>query len=83
MTIEVREAEEKDREIWLSMRRALWPDCAESEQVDEAAAYFAGTPIRTPWQVLLAFNADGKPLGFVELSRVSIEAQFSAAPASP
>lgn len=48
------------------MRQALWPEGA-SDHTFEIASYFAGR-LREPLQVLLAFDDEGKPVGFAELS---------------
>ncbi len=62
----VRPATPEDSAPWLKMRQALWPEGA-SDHPFEIASYFAGR-LRTPLQVLLAFDDAGLPVGFVELS---------------
>lgn len=48
------------------MRCALWPD-ESGEHAREIEKYFDGK-LREPLEVLLAFDADGHAIGFVELS---------------
>lgn len=49
------------------MRRAVWPHGSEAEHAEEIAKFFAGRA-REPLAVLLATDAAGQALGFVELS---------------
>lgn len=63
----VRPARPEDSEAWTRMRRALWPDAEDKWHSHEAAAYFAGT-LKNPLAVLLAVDASGNTLGFVELN---------------
>jgi aminoglycoside 6'-N-acetyltransferase I len=49
------------------MRRALWPDGSTREHRGEIDRYFAGHR-REPKAALIAIDAVGSPLGFVELS---------------
>lgn len=65
--IHVRPARPEDRDAWLRMRCALWPEGAESEHAAEIDRFFAGT-LDNPLEVLLAVDARGAPLGFAELS---------------
>jgi aminoglycoside 6'-N-acetyltransferase I len=48
------------------MRQALWPS-APGEHAGEIDRYFAGN-LREPVEVLIAFDAQGDVLGFIELS---------------
>jgi aminoglycoside 6'-N-acetyltransferase I len=48
------------------MREALWPSPAR-EHAGEIERYFAGI-LREPVEVLMAFDAQGKAIGFIELS---------------
>jgi len=57
-----------DADAWLRMRCELWPEEREGEHAEEAQAYFAGDFPRGPWQVHLAEDSDGQPLGFAEVS---------------
>ena len=54
-----------DRNAWLEMRCALWPDDTDSHGV-EIDRFFGGDR-REPAEVLIAFDHD-VPIGFVELS---------------
>ena len=48
------------------MRRALWPDAAPGELLEEAEAYFRGAgPLRA---VFLGVGSSGEPMGMLELS---------------
>lgn len=60
---EVRWANEDDRQTWLQLRRALWPDCAEEThrvEVDQALASGGGA--------LLAHHTQSGAVGFAEIS---------------
>ncbi len=46
----------------------LWPEDSEAEHRGEIDPYFAGEFPRWPWSVLLAEDASGCVLGFVEVS---------------
>lgn len=65
--MKIRPATSADSANWLRLRVALWPDGCEAEHAREIACYFAGEGPFEPAEVLLA-EADGEPLGFVELS---------------
>ena len=58
----IRDAGPADRDSWLRMRNALWPESAHEPDIDR---YFAGEA-REPAAVLMAFNPAA--IGFVELS---------------
>jgi aminoglycoside 6'-N-acetyltransferase I len=66
----------EDRDEWLRMRRALWPECSEEEHRLEILAYLGGgsvdrAPLGSSAGVLVAFVAevDDRGLcGFVEAS---------------
>ena len=49
------------------MRADLWPEGAAKEHATEVAEFFSGR-LRIPLEVLLAEDAEGRPLGFAELS---------------
>ncbi len=66
--ITVRTAKQDDAASWLELRGALWPDGAEVEHREEIDRFFAGEFPREPWMVLLAEDAEGRVLGFAELS---------------
>ena len=65
--IQVRPAARGDRDAWVRMRCALWPDHSEAEHRREVDRYFAGE-LREPLEVLIAVDGAGTPLGFAELS---------------
>lgn len=67
MTIHVRPATPGDSEAWLRMRLALWPDSTDAEHRVSIEQYFSGHR-RDPQETLIAFDAAGSPVGFVELS---------------
>jgi aminoglycoside 6'-N-acetyltransferase I len=48
---------------WLTLRRALWPDCAEAEHLKEMAAVIAEAATKA---VFLASDGAGRPQGFAE-----------------
>src|SRR5258707_778218 len=55
-----------DRDSWLRMRDALWPESA-GVHAGEIDRYFAGE-LRDPLEVFLVFDERGTAMGFVELS---------------
>jgi aminoglycoside 6'-N-acetyltransferase I len=65
--VQVRPAVAADADAWLLMRMALWPDATGAEHRRDIDRYFAGER-REPAQVLLAVDADGRAVGFAELS---------------
>jgi aminoglycoside 6'-N-acetyltransferase I len=59
-----------DLEAWWRMRRALWPDAAPAELLEEAQAYFRNpSPLAA---VFIALGSAGEPLGMLELSLRSV-----------
>lgn len=67
----IRAATPADSAAWLRMRCALWPEGAAAEHAHEIAEFFAGR-LRMPLAMLLAFDAAGSAVGFVELSIRSV-----------
>lgn len=65
-SITVRSVRPTDGEVWLRMRCALWPEHA-GEHAREIEKYFEGK-LSAPIEVLLALDADGRAVGFVELN---------------
>ena len=59
-----------DLEVWCRMRRALWPDAAPAELLEEAEAYFRGA--RPLQAVFLGVAPSGEPSGMLELSLRSV-----------
>lgn len=64
--MEIRPARDPDRVVWAQMRQALWPS-EPGEHVRDIERYFAGEA-REPLEVLLAFDEQGRAIGFIELS---------------
>lgn len=64
----VRPAEPRDALAWEGMRTVLWPESSAAEHRAEIEPYFAGQFPRAPWGVLLAEDAQGRALGFAEVS---------------
>jgi len=62
----IRPVKPSDRDSWLCMRDALWPEPARAH-AGEINRYFAGE-VREPLEVLMAFDERGTGMGFVELS---------------
>ena len=56
-----------DAELWLRMRRQLWPDSSEEHHRDDIAQFFAGGT-RDALAVLIAVDASDNAIGFAELS---------------
>jgi len=63
---EVRAAQPGDINEWIRLRVALWPDDLEEHRAG-AERFFAGDR-REPAEVLLALDAQGRAIGFAELS---------------
>ena len=64
---DVRPATPSDKQAWLGMRRALWPEDEGDSHQREIDEFFAGT-LKMPLEVLLAFDERGNAIGFAELS---------------
>lgn len=64
----IRRARAEDRDRWLQLRRALWPDCGEAEHREEMRRILEGSFPRRPWAVLLAEDERGRVVGLAELS---------------
>ena len=64
---DVRVASPADKEAWLRMRRALWPEDEGDSHAREIGEFFAGR-LHMPLDVLLAFDENGNAVGFAELS---------------
>jgi len=65
-TIRVRPATAADAAAWQAMRNELWPDHGGDYHASEVAAFLAGQ-LTMPLAVLLAEDAEGRVVGFVEL----------------
>jgi aminoglycoside 6'-N-acetyltransferase I len=64
--MQIRPVEPTDIPAWSRMRTALWPNTSEAH-LDEIAQFFAGQ-LQEPLAVLLAYENDETPLGFIELN---------------
>jgi aminoglycoside 6'-N-acetyltransferase I len=64
---DVRAASLSDKQAWLRMRRALWPDDEDDSHAREIDDFFAGR-LHMPLEVLLALDESGNAIGFAELS---------------
>jgi aminoglycoside 6'-N-acetyltransferase I len=64
---DVRVANPSDKQAWLRMRRALWPDDEGDSHAREIDEFFAGR-LNMPLEVLLALDEYGNAIGFAELS---------------
>ena len=64
---DVRAATPSDKQTWLHMRRALWPEDEGDSHAREIDEFFAGT-LNMPLEVLLACDGSGNAIGFAELS---------------
>ncbi len=62
--LNIRRAEQNDRDEWLRLRETLWPDCPREEQLAEMDECLANDS--TP--VFVAVRPDGSLGGFVEAS---------------
>ena len=63
----IREVRPQDRNEWVRLRHALWPDATLEEHRRDADRFLAGDR-REPAAVLMAFDDGGHALGLVELS---------------
>jgi len=63
----VRLAEPKDREAWLRLRQALWPECSERDHRAEIEQFFADRSTE-PLAVLIADDESARQIGLAELS---------------
>jgi aminoglycoside 6'-N-acetyltransferase I len=63
----IRSVKPTDKNEWLRMRHALWPDANLAQHGQDIDRYFAGDR-REPAEVLLAFSSHATPAGFAELS---------------
>ncbi len=71
--VQVRPVYRPDRDEWVRMRTALWPDDGEAGHGDEVEAFFASGTFRwseslLSWKVLVAERPAGGLCGFVEAS---------------
>jgi len=66
--IAVRPVGAGDQEAWLAMRTALWPEGSASEHRAEIEAFLADPAPSRPATVLVAEDAAGTVVGFVELA---------------
>jgi aminoglycoside 6'-N-acetyltransferase I len=66
--ITVRHVQPGDRETWLRIRHALWPDGSEAEHREEIDQYFQVLARDRSAAVLLAENQEGQSVGVVELA---------------
>lgn len=65
--IKIRKATLADKQSWLKMRCALWPDDSRETHEKEIDSFFSGE-LKQLGDVLLAENSSGTFVGFVELS---------------
>jgi aminoglycoside 6'-N-acetyltransferase I len=64
MTAPIRPATQEDRPEWVRMRKALWADCPDDEQLRESAEILAADSE----QAFVADRPDGGLCGFLEAS---------------
>lgn len=65
--VTIRAVLRQDREAWIGLRRALWPDHAVEDHERDAQRFLAGDR-HEPAEVLIGFDELGRAVGFVELS---------------
>jgi len=65
--ISIRHVRPADREAWVQLRQALWPEGSESEHSAEADRFFRGASTE-PLAVLVAEDPETGLIGFVEVS---------------
>jgi aminoglycoside 6'-N-acetyltransferase I len=76
MNIAIRTARPEDLAEWLRMRRALWDDCPEEQQIQEIQENL----VSDSDQVFLAERAEGQLCGFLE---AAIRSRANGCDASP
>ena len=64
--MEIRPVADRDRATWEQMRQTLWPT-ESNDHVRDIERYFKGEA-KEPLEVLLAFDEQGRAIGFTELS---------------
>lgn len=65
----IRHVRLSDRDDWIRMREALWPGGPPGEHEEEVDRFFAGGSAGAPdLQAVLIAEADGRAVGFLELS---------------
>jgi aminoglycoside 6'-N-acetyltransferase I len=67
-----------DLEVWCRMRRALWPEAASAELLEEAEAYFRGASLLRA--VFLGVAPSGESSGMLQLSLRSVAARCRTTP---
>lgn len=63
----IRSARPEDRNDWVRLRHALWPDTTLDQHERDVERFLAGRR-HEPAEALIAFDDDGHAVGFVELS---------------
>ena len=63
----IRSVEPRDRNEWLRLRHALWPDATFEEHARDVERFLSGDR-HEPAEVLIAFDGTDRAIGFVELS---------------
>jgi aminoglycoside 6'-N-acetyltransferase I len=63
----VRRLRAEDRDAWVRLRVALWPDLSTADHEEEADRFLSGAA-REPQAVLVAESTDGGLVGFAEIS---------------
>jgi aminoglycoside 6'-N-acetyltransferase I len=63
----IRTVRPEDRNEWVRLRHALWPDGTLEEHELDVDRFLKGNH-HEPAEVLIAFDGNGRALGFVELS---------------
>jgi aminoglycoside 6'-N-acetyltransferase I len=64
----IRPAEPNDREEWLRMRLALWPDSSVEKEGEEVDTLLAGYPLPTLMAAFVAERPEGGLCGLAEVS---------------
>ena len=63
----IRTVRREDRNAWVALRHALWPDATLAEHQHDVERFLSGDR-HEPAEVLLAFDDNDRAVGFVELS---------------
>src|SRR5262245_47769755 len=79
-SISVRALEPRDRDAWVAMRQALWPDADAGELADDARRYFEDPTFRVFLERVLVAERNDEIVGMIELSLRSIADGCSSSP---
>jgi aminoglycoside 6'-N-acetyltransferase I len=80
MSLSVRPAEQRDCEVWIAMRQALWPDAEAKELAGDARRFFERPHDRIFLNQVFVAEQDNAVVGVLELSLRSIADGCTSSP---